>query len=39
MISPEARVDAWYDQIGELIRGKSEARREVELSITKLDNG
>jgi 2,3,4,5-tetrahydropyridine-2-carboxylate N-succinyltransferase len=35
----EARVAQWYDQIAELTPESLEARRDVELVITKLDDG
>jgi len=35
----EARVASWYDQIDELTPESREARRDVELVVTKLDDG
>jgi len=35
----EARINQWYDDLGELTPDDLEARRDVELVITKLDDG
>ncbi|HEY5438285.1 MAG TPA: 2,3,4,5-tetrahydropyridine-2,6-dicarboxylate N-succinyltransferase [Acidimicrobiales bacterium] len=35
----EARINQWYDDVGELTPDDLEARRDVELVITKLDDG
>jgi 2,3,4,5-tetrahydropyridine-2-carboxylate N-succinyltransferase len=39
MSSLETRIDQWYEQIGEMTPDNIEARRDVELTITKLDDG
>jgi 2,3,4,5-tetrahydropyridine-2-carboxylate N-succinyltransferase len=39
MNSLETRIDGWYEQIGEMTPENVEARRDVELVITKLDDG
>jgi 2,3,4,5-tetrahydropyridine-2-carboxylate N-succinyltransferase len=39
MGSLESRIDQWYEQIGALDPDNLEARRDVELVITKLDDG
>jgi 2,3,4,5-tetrahydropyridine-2-carboxylate N-succinyltransferase len=39
MSSLESRIAKWYDQIGEMTPENLEARRDVELVITKLDDG
>jgi 2,3,4,5-tetrahydropyridine-2-carboxylate N-succinyltransferase len=39
MSSLETRIDRWYEQIGEMTPDNVEARRDVELVITKLDDG
>jgi 2,3,4,5-tetrahydropyridine-2-carboxylate N-succinyltransferase len=39
MSSLETRIDRWYEQIGEMTPDNVEARRDVELAITKLDDG
>jgi 2,3,4,5-tetrahydropyridine-2-carboxylate N-succinyltransferase len=39
MSSLETRIDGWYEQIGEMTPDNVEARRDVELVITKLDDG
>src|ERR1039457_2462366 len=39
MSSLETRIDGWYEQIGEMTPENVEARRDVELVITKLDDG
>ncbi len=38
-MSLESRIAQWYDQIQELSPASAEARRDVELVITKLDDG
>ncbi|MHB1088254.1 MAG: 2,3,4,5-tetrahydropyridine-2,6-dicarboxylate N-succinyltransferase [Acidimicrobiales bacterium] len=35
----EARINGWFDNIGEMTPDNHEARRDVELVITKLDDG
>jgi 2,3,4,5-tetrahydropyridine-2-carboxylate N-succinyltransferase len=35
----ETRISSWYEQVGELSPSHHEARRDVELVITKLDDG
>jgi 2,3,4,5-tetrahydropyridine-2-carboxylate N-succinyltransferase len=35
----ESRIGHWYEQIGEMSPANTEARRDVELVITKLDDG
>ena len=35
----ETRIDEWFDHITELTPESIEARRDVELVITKLDDG
>ncbi|MGC2486380.1 MAG: 2,3,4,5-tetrahydropyridine-2,6-dicarboxylate N-succinyltransferase [Acidimicrobiales bacterium] len=35
----EARIGHWYEQIGDMTPENTEARRDVELVITKLDDG
>jgi 2,3,4,5-tetrahydropyridine-2,6-dicarboxylate N-succinyltransferase len=35
----ETRIGRWYEQIGEMSPENTEARRDVELVITKLDDG
>jgi 2,3,4,5-tetrahydropyridine-2-carboxylate N-succinyltransferase len=39
MTSLETRIDRWYEVLSELDAGSVEARRDVELAITKLDDG
>ncbi|MDE3082317.1 MAG: 2,3,4,5-tetrahydropyridine-2,6-dicarboxylate N-succinyltransferase [Acidobacteriota bacterium] len=39
MTTLETRIEKWFDQIGELSPASVEARRDVELAITKLDDG
>ncbi len=39
MTTLETRIAKWFDQIGELNPDSVEARRDVELAITKLDDG
>jgi 2,3,4,5-tetrahydropyridine-2-carboxylate N-succinyltransferase len=39
MSSLETRIDKWYEHIGEMTPENLEARRDVELVITKLDDG
>ncbi len=39
MSSLESRIGTWFDQIGEMTPDHHEARRDVELVITKLDDG
>jgi 2,3,4,5-tetrahydropyridine-2-carboxylate N-succinyltransferase len=39
MSSLETRIDGWYDQVGAMTPDNLEARRDVELVITKLDDG
>jgi 2,3,4,5-tetrahydropyridine-2-carboxylate N-succinyltransferase len=39
MSSLETRIDQWYEKIGEMTPDNVEARRDVELVITKLDDG
>ncbi len=39
MTTLETRIEKWFDQIGELSPANVEARRDVELAITKLDDG
>lgn len=39
MNSLEARIDQWYEHIAEMTPDHFEARRDVELVITKLDDG
>ena len=39
MTTLETRIEKWFDQIGELSPVNVEARRDVELAITKLDDG
>ena len=39
MTTLETRIEKWFDQIGELSAASVEARRDVELAITKLDDG
>jgi 2,3,4,5-tetrahydropyridine-2-carboxylate N-succinyltransferase len=39
MSSFEARIDAWYEQVDAMSPDNHEARRDVELVITKLDDG
>jgi 2,3,4,5-tetrahydropyridine-2,6-dicarboxylate N-succinyltransferase len=39
MSSLETRIARWYDQIGEMSPENLEARRDVELAITQLDDG
>ena len=39
MTTLETRIEKWFDQIGELSPSSVEARRDVELAITKLDDG
>jgi 2,3,4,5-tetrahydropyridine-2,6-dicarboxylate N-succinyltransferase len=39
MTTLETRIEKWFDQIGELTPESLEARRDVELAITKLDDG
>ncbi len=39
MTTLETRIEKWFDQIGELSPASDEARRDVELAITKLDDG
>ncbi len=39
MTTLETRIEKWFDQIGELSPESLEARRDVELAITKLDDG
>jgi 2,3,4,5-tetrahydropyridine-2-carboxylate N-succinyltransferase len=39
MTSLETRIGRWYEVLGELDAGSVEARRDVELAITKLDDG
>jgi 2,3,4,5-tetrahydropyridine-2-carboxylate N-succinyltransferase len=38
-MSLDARIDQWYEQIGEMTPENLEARRDVELVIAKLDDG
>ena len=38
MTTLETRIEKWFDQIGELSPASDEARRDVELAITKLDD-
>jgi 2,3,4,5-tetrahydropyridine-2-carboxylate N-succinyltransferase len=39
MSSLETRIEEWYEKIGEMTPENLEARRDVELAITKLDDG
>ncbi len=39
MTTLEGRIDAWYEQLSTLTPDDVEARRDVELVITKLDDG
>ena len=39
MTTLETRIDQWFEQINELGPDSLEARRDVELAITKLDDG
>ena len=39
MTTLETRIEKWFDQIGDLSPASVEARRDVELAITKLDDG
>jgi 2,3,4,5-tetrahydropyridine-2,6-dicarboxylate N-succinyltransferase len=39
MIDLEARIRQWYDMIGEIGPDNVQARRDVELVVTKLDDG
>jgi 2,3,4,5-tetrahydropyridine-2,6-dicarboxylate N-succinyltransferase len=39
MSSLETRIEQWYEKIGEMTPENVEARRDVELVITKLDDG
>jgi len=39
MTDLESRINAWYDEIGQLGPDSLDARRDVELVITKLDDG
>jgi 2,3,4,5-tetrahydropyridine-2,6-dicarboxylate N-succinyltransferase len=39
MTTLETRIEKWFDQIGELSPASADARRDVELAITKLDDG
>ena len=39
MTTLETRIEKWFDQIDELSPANVEARRDVELAITKLDDG
>jgi 2,3,4,5-tetrahydropyridine-2-carboxylate N-succinyltransferase len=39
MSSLETRIEGWYEQISDMTPSNIEARRDVELAITKLDDG